>query len=349
MMIEQESQLLAQIKSKDFAPVYLLYGEEQYLKEMYCKKMIDAAVGDSFSEFNLHQFDGNRLDMEQVAAAVESMPFMAERRCVVVSPFLYQSLSVKDREIFDSLMSQPVESTVLILVINDPEFLPKKNPKAKKLIAQVDAAGVVVPLEKRSKSDMTKFLQKKAQLSGCSISRELCQYLMERCDDDMMTLSNEMEKITAYAQSGEICREHIDAVTVKAVDARIYDLAKAILADRFDRAIEIIEDLLYLRYQPTVILSALSGAYLDLYIAKTALEAGKGQAETVAKDFDYRGRDFVVRNSLRDCRKYHLNALRESIAYLAKMDWQMKSSRADNGILLEQSVAKLLLIARQYD
>ena len=346
MILEQESQLLAQIKDNQLAPIYLLYGEEQYLKEFYAKKLQEAAVGDAFPEFNFHNFDGNKLDMEQVAAAVESMPFMAEQRCVTITRFPYGSLNSKEKEIFDSLVESPVPTTVLILLVNDPEFLPKKNPKAKKLIAQIDHVGVVMELNKRSEADMAKFLQKRAKERGCSLNRDLCQYILERCEDDMLSLTNEMEKICAYCGAGEITREHIDAVTVKAVDARIYDLAKAILAQQNRSAMTILQELLYLRYQPTVILAALSGAYMDLYIAKSALAAGKGQAE-IAKNFEYRGRDFVIRNSLRDCRKYSPESLRRSIAYLAQTDRRMKSSRADNNILLEQAVTELFLIARE--
>ncbi len=340
MILEQESQLLEQIKNQDLRPIYLLYGEEQYLKDFYCRRLQEAAVGDSFPEFNLHRFDGNKLDMEQVAAAVEAMPFLAEQRCVIIAPFKPENLNSKDKEIFDSLLDAPVPTTVLILLINDPDFLPKKNARAKKLVAQVDHVGVVMELCKRSEGDRIKFLQKKAKANGCQFSRELCQYLLERCEDDMLSLSNELEKICAYAGAGEITREQIDAVTVKAVSARIYDLAKAILAQRSEQSMTILQELIYLRYQPTVILAALSGAYLDLYIAKAALEAGKGQAE-IAKNFEYRGRDFVIRNSLRDCRRYSMEQLRRSVAYLADCDRRMKSSRADSYILLEQAVTEL--------
>lgn len=346
MILEQESQLLTQIKEKDLRPVYLLYGEEQYLKELYCRKLQECAVGDAFPEFNLHVFDGNKLDMEQAAAAVESMPFLAEWRCVVITPFSYASLNGKEKELFDSLLESPVPTTVLVLVVNDSDFIPKKNAKAKKLVAQVDRVGVVLDLATRSESDRIKFLQKKAKGNGCSISKELCQYLLERCENDMLTLSNEIEKACAFAGSGELQKEHIDAVTIKSVDARVYDLSKAILAGRGEQAMEILQELFYLRYQPTVILSALSGAYFDLYLAKTALEAGKGQTE-IAKSFEYRGRDFVIRNSLRDCRKYSLNLLRCSIDCLAKTDLKLKSSRADNNILLEQCVTQLLLFVKE--
>ena len=153
MILEQESQLLAQIKDNQLAPIYLLYGEEQYLKEFYAKKLQEAAVGDAFPEFNFHNFDGNKLDMEQVAAAVESMPFMAEQRCVTITPFPYGSLNSKEKEIFDSLVESPVPTTVLILLINDPEFLPKKRCDMKELLAKLETPCVVIDMATVKRND----------------------------------------------------------------------------------------------------------------------------------------------------------------------------------------------------
>ena len=72
------------------------------------------------------------------------------------------------------------------------------------------------------------------------------------------------------AHPARVTAQIIEEVTCKTVSGSVYDLAKAILADRFEKAMRIVEDLLYLRYQPTAILAALSGAYIDLYVAKTA-------------------------------------------------------------------------------
>lgn len=345
MTFTEEGQLLQHIKKGELAPVYLLYGEEKYLKDLYCQRLVKAA-GDAFPEFNLHQFEGARLEADQLLEACEAMPFMAEKRCVVVKDFPFSSLSGQEKEKIEGLLAEPVPTTVLILQVDDGEFLPKKNTKAKRWISLADKFGIVMELGRRKPADVTRFLQKSAQQQGCTISKDLCCYLVERCENDMLTLSNEIQKAAAYAGEGEITREHIDAVTVKAVSAKIYDLSRAILADQYEKALSIVEELLYLRYQPTVILAALSGAYVDLYIAKTAKNAGKGQKE-ILENFEYRGRDFVVRNSLRDCGKYSLKILRKSIDHLAQTDYRMKSSRADSAVLLEQAVTQLFFIAPQ--
>ena len=190
---------------------------------------------------------------------------------------------------------------------------------------------------------------------GCTVSKACCDLLIERCEKNMLTLSGELEKLAAYVQGEwnatpqtpvELTEQMIETVTCKTVNASVYDLARAILADRFEKAMRIVEDLLYLRYQPTAILAALSGAYLDLYIAKTAREMGQGE-EAIKQNFSYKGRDFVVRNSLRDCSRYSLRVLERSVICLAQTDHRMKSSRADPTILLEQAVTQLFVLASE--
>ena len=71
-----------QIKTGDFANLYIIYGDEDYLKSYYCKKITDKAVT-NFESFNLQRFDGIP-DMAQLAAAVNNLPLMSAKKCVVL-------------------------------------------------------------------------------------------------------------------------------------------------------------------------------------------------------------------------------------------------------------------------
>lgn len=353
MIFKEESQLLQNIKLGHLYRVYLLYGKEKYLKEMYLKRLIRLAAPEEFAQFNFHRFDGGALKVDALIESCEAMPFFTEQRCVVVDKFDFEALNAQDKEKISELLADPPQTTVLILVVDKEEFLPKKSAGAKKLVALCDKAGAVLELKPRDTSDLIRFIRSKLETRNCTATRDVCELLIERCEKDMLTLSGELEKLTAYAQGMygadeqhpfAITPELVEEITCKTVNASVYDLAKAILADRFEKAMHIVEDLLYLRYQPTAILAALSGAYLDLYIAKTAKNMGLGE-EAIKQNFSYKGREFVVRNSLRDCSKYSIEVLRSSVAYLADIDFRMKSTRADNEQLLEQAVTELFLIS----
>ena len=104
--------------------------------------------------------------------------------------------------------------------------------------------------------------------------------------------------------------------------------------------------LFYQREKPIMILSVLSGCYVDLYRAKAAASAGV-PAESLAAEFKYRGREFVLRNAARDSARLSLPTLRRCLDVLAQADTQLKSGRADEerGVL-EKTVAKLIVLAK---
>jgi DNA polymerase-3 subunit delta len=85
MPIVFEDELRNDIKNKRFANVYLIYGDDSYLKNYYkdtlAKKSSD---GDPF--FNLQKFEGD-IDLQEVFDAVNQFPMMAERKSVLLCDY----------------------------------------------------------------------------------------------------------------------------------------------------------------------------------------------------------------------------------------------------------------------
>ena len=67
--------------------LYLLYGEEDYLKKHYLEELKTTLVDETFAEFNLVLLEGRGLTPEMLSEAVESYPAFAERKLVVVNDF----------------------------------------------------------------------------------------------------------------------------------------------------------------------------------------------------------------------------------------------------------------------
>lgn len=251
MIFQEENQLLQHIKLGHLYRVYLLYGEEKYLKELYLKRLVRLASPEQFEEFNFHRFDGGELEVDRLIEACESLPFLAGQRCVVVEKFDFEGMPAADREKLTRLLEDPPETTVLILVVDKEDFSAKKSAGAKKLIALCDKAGAVLELKRRSMSDLVRFIRSRLEPRGCTIAREECEMLAERCERNMLTLSGELEKLAAYMQAkhgadsahpARVTAQIIEEVTCKTVSGSVYDLAKAILADRFEKAMRIVED-----------------------------------------------------------------------------------------------------------
>ena len=142
MIFKEESQLMQNIKLGHLYRVYLLYGEEKYLKEMYLKKLVKLAAPQGLEEFNLHRFDAGQMEVDDLIESCEALPMMAQQRCVVVEKFDFESLNAQDKAKVTELLEDPPETTVLLLVVDKEDFLPKKSASAKKLVALCDKAGV---------------------------------------------------------------------------------------------------------------------------------------------------------------------------------------------------------------
>ena len=91
------------------------------------------------------------------------------------------------------------------------------------------------------------------------------------------------------------------------------------------------------------ILHVLSMAFVDLCRARAAISAGV-ETSKAASDFGYRGREFAMRNAYRDCRKLPQNFLRRALEVLAQADFTLKSSGADEKIVLQKTITELFLL-----
>ena len=70
------------IKDRQFKPVYLLFGEEAFLKKSYKNRLKEAMVGDD--TMNFHQFEGKGVDLKEIISLADTMPFFGERRLILI-------------------------------------------------------------------------------------------------------------------------------------------------------------------------------------------------------------------------------------------------------------------------
>jgi DNA polymerase-3 subunit delta len=326
-----------QLKIGNFKGIYVIYGEEDYLKAFYCNRIIKKAVAKDFESFNLQKFDAYNFDLPHIIAAINNMPLMSDYKCVVLKDVDLNEITAADwKELLVALKTLPAEC-IVIFHFNAVKLDVKKSDRAKALIALAQKNGVVADIGRMTQSDLERALGKIIAKNGCSISDSNLIYFLETCGHDMNSLINEAEKLCAYAKqinNGEILKQHIDDLTIKPITSSIYDLAKAIVNGNNEKGMQLLDELFYQNLEPVVILSALSGAFCDLYRAKAATLQGATQKD-IETDFNYKGTEFRIKNSIRDCRNIDMGFLKRSLDLLIEADEKLKSSRTENRIVLE--------------
>lgn len=341
-----ESDLKKQMEKSDFSNLYLLYGEEKYLVGQYAQKLIAKAKGTAFEDFNLQRFDGTSASVDEIAAAVEALPFMAQRKCVSVSDLNVEAMRAGELSKLEELISSVPATTVLVLFLPTVNIDLKKDKKWKKFLGQVNRTGRSLECKRRTGAELEKVLCTAAAKRGCELSRQNAGRIIGYSGNDLQALYNELEKLCAFQKEGEITAQVIDLLVVKNLEAKVFDLSKAIVSGAYDRAYGILDLLFYQNEEPVGILAVLSTAYLDMYRVRIAVQGGYSAAEP-AKYFDYARKEFRLTNAERDAKRLSVPILRESLRALLEADTALKSARGDRRVVMEKLIAQLLLIAEK--
>ena len=336
-----EKQLKAHIKGGNFLPVYLIVGDEDYLKKYYTDLLMQKAVGKEFFDLNFEAFEGKGLDLKEVFEAAIVMPFMGDKRGITITDFKLESIGERDLSLIQDYLENPSQSTVIVFFQQSREF---SLSKAKKAVDLIRKFGAVCSLNKRRGNDLIKPLISSAAKQGCTLSVQGANYLVSVVGDDFNVLINELNKVCNYTGQGEILREHIDAVAVKCDEAKIYDLTKFLFQKNFDKAYEILSVLLRQKTKPEFILGVIIGTYVDMYRAKVSLTCGS-TAEALGEAYGYKSNTlFRLKNGARDASRMDIDTLRKCLDVLYSADCALKSTYENEASILEQLMVKLFLV-----
>ena len=99
------------ISNRNFAPVYLLMGDEAYFIDQLTELLLEKVLTETEKDFNLLTFYGVDSDVNAIVAAARRFPMMAEYQLIVVKEA--QELSKFD--LLDSYVKNPLKSTVLVI------------------------------------------------------------------------------------------------------------------------------------------------------------------------------------------------------------------------------------------
>lgn len=322
--------------------VYLIYGEEAYLKKTYTDKIVSKTVDPSFEDFNFHSFDGKYCTLSEIYESAQSIPMMAETKCVLIKDFPLDTLDDNGFEQLENVISENPEDCALVftLVAYEP-----KGSKWNKAVKMFEKYGYAVKLDKKTAAELAKVLENGAKRRGKPFGKGVALYLIACVGSDLNMLLNETEKVCAYAQGDEIQKSDVDAVCIKSLDARVFDMIKDLTAGRFDSAFRKLSQLFEQREDEFQILGALIAQYSDIYRAKAAVKSGS-RAEDVAKYYNYAGKEFRLTNAARNGSSLSFDDIAECIEILMQADSTLKSTSTSKRLVLEQTVVKLARAGR---
>lgn len=342
MAIIFEDTLKKHISSANLLPVYIIFGEDGFLKKNYVDK-ISKLTADKDDVFNYSKFS-NESDLQEVYDALSQLPFMSDKKFVLLTDYDFEKCSKNDFEKLCALMGEGGDSAVFVLWFDSMEIDHKKNTKFKKLATAAEkAGGAAVILNHRSTPELVKMLIDGALKRGAVFEPSAARYLVETAGEDIFTLQNELEKLCSFVNGGTITKQTVDLVSVKTVEASVYNLSAEIIGCRLEGAFKILDDLFFMRIEPVVILYAVSSSYIDMHRVAVCKKSGKTLKEA-AEIFGYKGREFVLERAAKNLSRLNDEKLRLSFEALFNADKLLKSFGSEPRVVLEQLIVRLIYI-----
>lgn len=315
--------------------LYILYGEETYLRDYYMGKLRDLVLTGGMATFNLHEISAKEMSPHVLEEAVDCLPMMAERTLVQVTDYDLYKAGEKDREEYIRILSQLPDYCCVVFLY---DLIDYKGDARTKLAGVLKEYGTVANFIRQDQGDLVDWVRRRFKALGKEIDSRLALDLIFLCGDLMHNLVGEIEKIAAYAKERHITKADIDAVATPQLDAVVFRMTDAIGEGKYDRAMEVLGELYRMQEPPIKIMWSLGRQMRQLYSARLALEQGRGTGYVAEL---WKIKPYPADKLMTSARRLSLPWCRRAVVRCGQTDLAMKSTGQDSQELLTTLLLEL--------
>ena len=322
------------LKTGQFRQIYLLYGEENYLKKQYKDRFTKAMLpnGDTM---NYAYYEGKGVDVREVIDLAETLPFFAERRLLVFENTGFFKSAGAD--LADYIKDMP-DTTFFIFVENEVD-------KRSKLFKAVKAKGHIAELPFQDESTLKKWILGMVRKENKQISESTVTYLLNKVGTDMGNIQKELEKLFCYTlEKDSILPADVDAVCVTQISNHIFDMVNAVADKRQERALELYYELVALKEPPMRILYLMTRQYRILHQVKDLLKKGYGRKEIASKAGLH---PFAAGKYMDQAKHFRSSELRAIMEDSADIEERVKTGRLTDVLAVELFIVKYSSVSKR--
>ena len=308
--------------------IYLLYGEDEYLRNEYLKK-IKKEFGELQLGINYVQIDENNVN--NIISDIETPAFGFPTKFIMAKDTgLFKKKNVFADTLADYLKTANLDGVELVFV----EITPEKNA----LYNTISKIGEVKEFKEQKMPQLIAKVKSIAQAYNVNINENTASYFIECVGTNMSDIINEIRKLIEYAGSGgTILKEDIDALSIKKSESIIFDLTDNLGRKKIADAIEVLHNLIYAKEPVQRILIMLYNHFKKLYIIKLAIEENKNIAQSLKLKPN---QAFLVGKYQTQAKYFSKEELRSLLEELIKIDSSSKSGGIEINIGLETVLCK---------
>lgn len=319
--------LLEEIESGQLKQVYILYGEEAYLRNQYKNKLKDALL-DGGDSMNFHYFEGKNISVEEVTDLAQTMPFLAQRRVIMLEN---SGLFVHGGDLLAEYLRDPCETAYFV-------FVEQTVDKRTRLYKAATARGRAIEFVPQDEAVLKRWILGILKRENKKITERDLDFFLDRTGPDMSNIRSELEKLLCYCMNRDVVTaEDIEEICTRQVNNRIFDMINALAERRQKTAMELYYDLLTLREPPMRILFLIARQFNLLLQVKELKNKGYG-ADAIGKEVGLAG--FIARKYVAQAAKFKESDLRKAVEDCVESEEAVKTGRMGDVMSVELLIIK---------
>jgi DNA polymerase-3 subunit delta len=213
--------LISSLKQGKILPLYLFFGEEEFLIQEAVDLVINTVVDPKARDFNFNTLYCKDTSSSALVNLCQTLPFMSEKRLVIAKEI--DAFKAADLEELMPYLNDPSPSTCLLMIANQPRY------EKKAVTSAVEAHGSVTRFYALLDREIVAWIEEWARTRGLSMRRDAAQFLWQTLGNDLQKIGNELEKILIFLKEKKTVT--VDDVKTVVGDFREYssfDLAAAL-------------------------------------------------------------------------------------------------------------------------
>ena len=276
-MISRE-QLKQQLRKREFLPVYVLCGEETFLRDNAARTIAEYAFSEGeFRDFNDDLFSLNIPENITTAlAAANQLPMMAARRVIRITEVRVSTSSMKDtlkedaEDLVQSYLANPCPSSIVIFVADELNG----SRKLGKLLKSHPAA---IEFKRLDSDELRKWAQDVFDKAGVSIDAAALRKLVELVGCDVRRVTTEAQKLcTAALPEKTVDVELVESLVRDTSELGFSSFAEHLVAGQKQEAIAALEKVLDDGEEPVALIGTLGWKFRE-ELKKTTARSAYGE------------------------------------------------------------------------
>ena len=316
------------IKSGNLKQIYLLCGEEDYLRNQYRNRLKDALLngGDTM---NLSIYEGKDINQAQIIDKAEEVPFFADRRVIIIENSGLFKNSGADQ--LAEYIGECFETTYFV-------FNEKEVDKRNKLYKAVREHGYIGEFHEQDETTLSRWVAGLAKKENLEMDAMAISTLLYKTGTDMENIHSELEKCICYClNKGKITAADVETICTERIANRIFDMINYLATGRQEKALHLYYDLLSLKEPPMRILALLARQFNLLLQARSLREQGYDR-RTIAQKMGVP--PFVAGKCLDQASRFKKETLRAAIDDCVRADEDIKTGKVPDVMSVELFMMK---------